>query len=300
MLMPIPLSKQQAVVEIQKVLDVFQCAANVTVQDVDITESYVIVGHQSSTFASALFDFMFPPAPSGVYYHYSPFPTFQAIASSGKLRFFSSAKKDSIGEFLPFCADYNLDGYTNFGPSGTAGDMALELMDNLFCKSFVASPTEAADDLWDTFADHHTGTRLKFEIQLDSSFRDFRHMAYQDSTVVPIVKALQGAFTPYDWKFAPLGLSRMGGYYQLVTFNLHKECRLLRKRIPGDTTFQFHVSQDSCQKCNYIDYDLITDTCPPFELRLTEVVPGCKRSLQEVQDFVNNQSVIPGLLVKPL
>ena len=76
-------------------------------------------------------------------------------------------------------------------------------------------------------------------------------MAYQDSTALPLVAALQVAFARYGRKFAPLRLSRMGGYYQLVKFNFHKECRLLVKRIPGDPEFQFPVGRDTAQDCNY-------------------------------------------------
>ena len=53
--------------------------------------------------ADKLFDLVFPRAPSGVYYNYMTFGAFQAVISTSppKLRFFSTRKRSSIGEFIP-------------------------------------------------------------------------------------------------------------------------------------------------------------------------------------------------------
>jgi len=292
-----PLTPQIAAAEIRSALNALGCRATVSDDDVSITENVVMLGFKGERLANEIFDFIFPKATSGIYYHYTPFETFQAIVASGKLRLFSTKKKSSVGEFLPFCSDYGLDGYWRLGADGKEEGEHPQLMDDLFYKSFVASPAEAAEELWEQFADKHQGTCLAFEIKVHPDYRNFRHVAYQDSDRVPLLKSLQAAFARFDRKFVTGGLSRMGGFYQLTKHNYQNECRLLVKRLPDNPSFPFQVHRDTAQDCNFIECDLTKPTCSAFQLRLTGVVAGRNRPVEDVRHYVKDHSSIPGLNV---
>lgn len=268
--------------------------------DLVFGEKCVLFGMQAGgeKLAKDFFDTIFSKLNSGVYYHYATFEAFQATIASGKLRFFSTKKKSSVGEFIPFCQDHNLDGYWRKGADGKEEGAHAILMDNLFYKSFVASPTENADRLWDDFADHHHGVRLTFQIDVNPEYKDFRKMTYQNLGDVPVIKALMDAFIGHGWLFLPFRFSIMGGFYQLSKHSYQNECRLIAKRIPEyPEAFPFEVFRDSKQDCNYIDCDLTKPTCAPFQIRLKGVVAGRKRPIQDVQDYVNGHSLITGLKV---
>jgi hypothetical protein len=293
----LPLTQENAAAEIGSALAAFGCQLRVAAEDVSVTENVVMLGFRRERLADEIFDFVFPKAISGIYYHYTSFETFQVIVASGMLRLFSTKKRSSVGEFLPFCSDYGLDGYWRRGTDGKEEGEHLQLMDDLFYKSFVASPTEAAEELWDQFADKHQGTRLAFEITVHPDYRNFRHVAYQDSDRVPLIKALQSAFARYDRKFVTRNLSRMGCFYQLTKHSYQNECRLLVKHFPENPEFPFKILEDKEQECKYIDCDLTKPTCSAFQIRLVEVVAGRNRPIEEVRNYVKKHSRITGLNV---
>jgi hypothetical protein len=89
----------------------------------------------------------------------------------------------------------------------------------------------------------------------------------------------------------------MGGFYQLAKHSYQSECRLLVKHCPHDSMFPFKITYDAEQECNFIECDLIRPTCADFQVRLTEVVAGRNRTLDEVQSYIADHSIVPGLSI---
>ena len=108
---PPQLTHHQATQHIRAVLKAAGCNVPVPEPAVVVTDDAVLFGFHDQGHDNALFDFVFPRAPSGTYYQYLPYDVFQLITTSGKLRFYSTKKLTSIGDFRPFCIDYDLDGY---------------------------------------------------------------------------------------------------------------------------------------------------------------------------------------------
>lgn len=227
--------------------------------------------------ANCLFDLVFPPLSSGTYYNYMTFGAFEKVMETGNMRFFSTKKLSSDGEFTTLCEDLGLNGYWRKAAGGAVEGEHKNMMDELFYKSFVSSPENNADELWNTFAENGTGVRLAVRIDVHPDYRDFRQVSYQDSSAVAVLDSLLNAFRENGWNFVPFGISRMPGYCQLGKWSHHKECRLIAKRHPGaHDCFPFKVGRDEgdLTKCNFIDCSLTSPTCTLFQLRLVDAVPG--------------------------
>jgi hypothetical protein len=240
--------------------------------------------------SNKLFDLLFPRLNSSVYYHYIPFSSFQAVVEQESLRFFSTRKLSSEGEFIPLCRDLELDGYWRLGSGGMPEGEHASLMDDLFYKSFVASPEENAGELWEIFAENGTGARLSVRIDVNSEYPDFRQVSYQGASSIAALESLLKAFREKRRQFVPFGLSRMPGYYQLKKWSHHKECRLIAKRHLGaHDCFPFKVNRDESNlaKCNYIDCSLTNPTCSAFQLKLIGAVPGPNADDKRKADIAN-------------
>ena len=226
-------------------------------------------------FANQVFDLVFPKHSSGIYYHYLTFEAFEKVAEHGCLRFFSTKKLSSEGEFIPLCQDLSLDGYWRLDKDGQEAGEHANLMDDLFYKSFVSCPETNAATLWDTFAGGGTGVRIAVRIEVHSDYPDFRRVSYQDSAAVDVLKDLLESFRTLGRHFVPFGISRMPAYHQLEKYAYQNECRLIAKRHPGaHDCFPFRVCRDETQQCNYIDCSLRAPTCSLFQLRLLDVEGG--------------------------
>ncbi len=225
--------------------------------------------------SNQLFDLLFPRLESGTYYHYLTLEAFEKVVEHGSLRFFSTKKLSSDGEFIPLCQDLELDGYWRIGADGKPEGEHTALMDDLFYKSFVSCPETNAEELWDTFAGHGTGVRIAVRIDVHPEYPDFRRVSYQDSNSVSVLKDLLESFRSLSRHFIPFGISRMPAYHQLKKYAYQNECRLIAKRHPGaHDCFPFQVSRDESQRCNYIDCSLQTPTCSSFQLQLVRVEKG--------------------------
>lgn len=234
-----------------------------------------------------LFDKLFPPLESGIYYNYQTIEAFEALATNKTLRLYSTKKKSSEGEFITLCKDLGLDGYWREGDDGKAGGCHEELMDELYYKSFVACPKTSAEKLWEVFADKGRGVRIKVQIEIADGYPDFRRMAYQESEAFHVLSELRNGFLKIGRHLVNGGLSRMPGYYQLKDFSYQNECRLLAKRfqdsgnsvwlrIGDDYKFPFEVRRDEDQNCNYIDCSLEPGGNPWFQLSILDVEKGPK------------------------
>jgi len=239
-------------------------------------------------FANRLFDSIFPRISSGSYYHYLTLEAFRQVAKHGTLRFFSTKKLNSEGEFIPFCQDQGLDGYWRREEDGQVAGEHANLMDDLFYKSFVDNPDTNSDKLWDTFAGGGTGVRIKVQITVSPDYPDFRRVAYQGSPAIEAFAALLEAFRSSGQHFVPFGISRMPAYHQLKEYAYQNECRLIVKRHPGADCFPFQVGRDEEQDCNYIDCSLREPTCSFFRLELLDVSggPACKLDQMRLNELL--------------
>lgn len=233
------------------------------------------LNQRGEDFANNLFDLIFPRLSSGIYYHYLTFDAFEKVVEHGCLRFFSTKKLSSEGEFIPMCEDLDLDGYWRINAEGKPEGEYAALMDDLFYKSFVSCPETNAEKLWDKFAGNGTGVRIAVSITVNQAYPDFRRVSYQESSSVNILKELLDAFRILDRHFIPFGFSRMPAYHQLKDNDYQNECRLIAKRHPGaHDCFPFRVERDEKQQCNYIDCSLESPTCSAFQLMLVGVEGG--------------------------
>lgn len=245
--------------------------------DFSIGEQSILpaINLRGEALSNHLFDLLFPRLNSGIYYHYLTFESFAKVIAHGSLRFFSTKKLSSVGEFIPLCQDLELDGYWRIGADGKSEGEHAALMDDLFYKSFVSCPETNAEKLWDTFAGHGTGVRIAVRIDVHPEYLNFRRVSYQNSSSVDVLKDLLKAFRGLGHPLIPFGISRMPAYHQLKEYAYQNECRLIAKRHPdAHTSFPFQVGRDESQQCNYIDCSLQTPTCSSFQLQLLHVEKG--------------------------
>lgn len=260
-----------------QVMQQHQIALRSAPADFTIGEKCVFpaLNQRGESLSNQLFDLLFPHLDSGIYYHYLALAAFEKVVEHGSLRFFSTKKLNSIGEFVPLCRDLELDGYWRADANGNPEGEHAVLMDDLFYKSFVSCPETNADQLWDTFAEHGTGVRIAVHINANPNYPDFRRVSYQESKSVEVLKELLKAFRDIGRHFIPFGISRMPAYHQLREYAYQNECRLIAKRHPGaHDCFPFQVGRDDDQQCNYIDCSLKEPTCTAFQLQLVDVEAG--------------------------
>lgn len=291
----IPLSPVRAAAEIRQVFDDFNCRIKVTEGEISVTDNVVLLGFEGDRLAGAIFDFAFPRSKSGVYYHYTTYGGFKGILSSGMLRLHNLHRRFGGGEFRTFCRDYGLDGYVRDGDSGEEG-LSRELMDDLFYVSLVDNPTANEERLWHTFANKHRGVRLKFEITVNPKYPNFRQVAYQGESQVPLIKALQNRFRRYERHFVTAGLSRMGGFYQRADYSYQTEHRLLVKRFPG-SPFPFEITAVKGERYKFIQCDLTKPSFKAFDIKLQEVHVGRDCPIEKVRNYVAEKSNISGLAI---
>lgn len=258
------------------------CDLRASPADFSIGDQFVMpaLNQRGEDFANNLFDLIFPRLSSGIYYHYLTFEAFEKVVEHECLRFFSTKKLTSEGEFNPLCKDLGLDGYWRLDEDGKEAGEHTNLMDDLFYKSFVDCPDTNAARLWTTFAGGGTGVRIEVEITVNPAYPDFRRVSYQGSHSVSILKDLLDAFRSLDRHFIPFGISRMPAYHQIKDYAYQNECRLIAKRHPGaHDCFPFRVGRDGNQQCNYIDCSLDSPTCSAFQLKMVgfEGGPSCDK-----------------------
>jgi hypothetical protein len=286
---------EQASITFNKVMDAHSIELRTTPLDFAIGLKCILpaLNRRGEMLSNRLFDLLFPRLKSGIYYQYLTFNSFQAVVKYDSLRFFSTKKLSSVGEFIPLCQDLELDGYWRIGADGKPEGTHASMMDDIFYKSFVSSSEDNAPELWDTFTEGGTGVRIAVRIDVHADYQDFRQVSYQGSPAVAALDALLKAFHETGWIFVPFGISRMPSYYQLKQWSHHKECRLIAKRHPGaHDGFPFIVGRDEGEgvECNYIDCSLTNPTCSAFQLKLVAAVPGPKVTSQrntEITDLWN-------------
>jgi hypothetical protein len=248
--------------------------------------TFPALNQRGERLSNQLFDLLFPRLDSGTYYHYLTLEAFQKVVEHKSLRFFSTKKQSSDGEFIPLCQGLKLDGFWRIGADDKPEGEHSALMDDLFYKSFVSDPDTNAEKLWATFAENGTGVRIAVRIDVHPEYPDFRRVSYQNSNSVAVLKDLLNSFRGLGRHFIPFSISRMPAYHQLKEYAYQNECRLIAKRHPGaHDCFPFQVGRDESQQCNYIDCSLHSPTCSQFQLQLLHVEkgPSCDASrLREI------------------
>lgn len=233
--------------------------------------------------ADSLFDFLAPSAQSGVYYNYLSPQALRAVIDSKKLRFFSTKKLSSDGEFVPFCKTLGLDGYYREDDFGNRQGISEILMDDIFYKSFVSDPDSNSEEFWNTFAAKGTGARLEVHIDVSDDFSNLRKVSYLNSKELAVFHDLLNAFRSVGTNFTPHGMSRIPAYFQLNEFSHHDEIRLIAKRLKPPGVFPYEVFRDEEQDCNYIDCSLTEPERKFFKLELRNILPGPNSSQNDRQ-----------------
>lgn len=283
---PRPLTNVQAAAVIRAAIQRLDPHFNFPDGEVAVTPSKVILGVVGgTTVADRMCEILFPKAPSGIYYHFTPFEGFRGILSSKTLRLFNLHKRLSDGEFRLFCEDHGLDGYLAQSQTNPNRFVYQELMDDLFYTSLVNHERKDSKHLWRTFADKHRGVRLKFQVNA-GAHADFRKIAYQNNNKLPLFHELQEAFNKFGRKFVISGLSRFPAYYVCSDFKRESEWRLMVKKQPGDNSFQFPIYQWGQGDIKYIEHPIDGTACVPFQLHLVEATAGRLCEIAKVRDQV--------------
>lgn len=244
----------------------------------------IFIGRNESSQALAwrIFNELFKPAPSGTYFLYMPYESFLATlgvegsirSKPAKLRFFSTNKNSSIGEYCPMCIELGLDKDWRADGSGIAGHQT-EWMDELFYRSFAHSPDHEPERFWDEFAAKGTGVRLAIETTTSSRHPDFRFVTYEGSPAVAALVEVREAIQRLGYNLRVAGFPRMPAFGQKAKFHWQQEVRLIAKRYgPKDSAFPWPVFKCSRFSCNYFDCSLTRQDSDRFRLRLVGVTPG--------------------------
>jgi len=248
---------------------------------------------QSQAFARRIFDELFKPASSGTYFLYMPYESFlstmgvenSALSKPANLRFYSTNKNTSIGEYCPMCIELGLDKDWREDGSGIAGRQT-EWMDDLFFRSFADSPHNQPERFWREFAARGTGVRLAIEITTSPGYQDFRFITYEGSPAVAAFVEVREAFQRAGYNLRIDGFPRMPAFGQLAAHSWQQEVRLIAKRYPdGHDCFPFQVGHDEKLECNFIDCSITDLTCPQFQLRLIDAVAGPKAEATRIAEI---------------
>jgi len=276
------LSQKHAAQEIERILRSFGCNANVEQQEVVVREDKVMLGPLGANLADQLWDFIFPRAPSAIYYHFTKMDGFQGIISSERLRLYNLHKRYDDDEFRAFCRDHGLEGFLDESAKRPSGDIHEQLMDNLFYVSLVDHGQRDSTHHWEVFGAGRTGVRLGFKIEADH-YSDFLTVSYQSPDRSPMFFALQDAFASLGRDFIVLGISRMGAYYVLQKFRKEHEYRLLVHKPQDSKQFEFVVTPEGTGHVKFIECEMGGRTCSKFAVTLVEVTSGkfCDHSTVE-------------------
>lgn len=228
------------------------------------------------------FNELFKPASSGIYFLYMTYDSFLATmgveklirTKPAKLRFFSTNKNSSIGEYCPMCIELGLDKDWRADGSGLAGHQT-QWMDELYYRSFAYSREHEPERFWHEFAAKGTGVRLAIEITTPHGYSDFRFVTYEGSPAVAALVKVRQAIQRMGFNLRIDGFPRMPAFGQLAEFSWQQEVRLIAKRFgSNDSTFPWEVSWSRQHSCNYIDCSLVQPDSDRFNLRLVGVAPG--------------------------
>lgn len=245
----------------------------------------IFIGCNDSSQALAwrIFNELFKPAPTGTYFLYMTYESFLATVGMensirtkpAKLRFFSTNKNSSIGEYSPMCIELGLDKDWREDGSGIAGHQTA-WMDELFYRSFAVSPDNEPEQFWREFAANGTGVRLAIEITTSPGHQDFRFVTYEGSPAVAALVEVRKAIQQHSgYNLRIDGFPRMPAFGQRAEYRWQREVRLIAKRYgPNDRAFPWPVSRCSRFSCNYFDCSLTHPDSERFHLRLVDVTPG--------------------------
>lgn len=249
----------------------------------------------SQALAQRIFDELFKPAPSGIYHLYMTYESFLATMGvegsartrPAKLRFFSTNKNSSKGEYCPLCIELGLDKDWRQDGSGIAGHQS-EWMDDLYYRSFAACPKTETDRFWREFAANGTGVRLAIEVKVPDAYPDFRFVTYEGSEAVAALVEVRSAIKSLGYNLRIQGFPRMPAFGQLDKYRWQREARLITKRFGAeDTEFPWQVFRSSEYGCNYIDCSLTQPDSTRFSLRLLSVTPGPNTSKAAIQQSID-------------
>lgn len=249
---------------------------------------FIGITDSSKTLVEGIFNELFKPAPNGIYYLYMTYESFLltmgvenlARSQPAKLRFFSTNKNSSIGEYCPMCIELGLNKDWRADGSGLAGHQT-EWMDELYYRSFAHSPDHQAERFWDEFTgkdkDKGKGVRLAIEVTTSPRHADFRFVTYEGSPAVAALVEVREAMQHLGYNLRVQGFPRMPAYGQKAEFNWQQEVRLIAKRYgPKDSVFPWPVFKCSHFSCNYFDCSLTHQDSEWFSVRLVGVTPGPK------------------------
>lgn len=167
--------------------------------------------------------------------HFTSFPVFEAILTSGRLRLTSPLRRYQEHEYRDFYERHGLDGYAQAGADGQP--LYKTMMRDLFYISLTIPSERGNPTLWRDFAMKGTGVCLRLEAETLRPEAQLRKLAYAPGTTpqVPALVSLNDELgRSFSLTFVPDQVSRLGAFCLPSRYAHEKERRLLVKRFNGD------------------------------------------------------------------
>ena len=228
------------------------------------------------------FENCFPQNPWTEYHHFTKLRAFENIIATRSIHLSAVYKRFKAPEFSTFYNDHEMNGYKKRIAAGVS--MEVGLVKDAFFWSLACGYVDTAEEekLWDTFAGDK-GVRLVFSIA--DIHTDFRQIYYRGATKnIPVLNAMMGVANRHDRFLFFNGLSKVGFFYLLGTFQSENEIRLLIKRKQA-------ISHGLSITPHPDGYDYLN---LPFEsllvtIKLTKVIPGKSCNIDKVRKILNSR-----------
>src|SRR5262249_26356922 len=153
----------------------------------------------------------------------------EGIVATGQWRLYWVYKRLHEHEYQTFCHDHGLDGYLAIDPA-TGRPQFVDMCRDLFYTSLTRRPSVNEAAMWDTFADHGRGVRLALRVQSVLNRAELRPVRYQNPLLQTLIQELRGASEAHLHRpLVLMGISRIGGFYLPMGYDIEEETRLLIK-----------------------------------------------------------------------
>ena len=154
---------------------------------------------------------------------------------------------------------------------------------DLFYTSLTRLPSMNEAAMWDEFADHGRGVRLVFRVQPVLNRAELRPVRYWNPLLQTLIQELQEASQRQLHRpLVLMGISRIGGFYLPMRYDIEEEIRLLIKRfnVPGLAHDPWEVVQiDGVHQYLPLPLNQDNDFC---RIDLIRVDAGPQRSRRDV------------------
>ena len=222
--------------------------------------------------------------------HFTGMGKFESIVKSGELRLYCLLRRIDEDEFTTFASEHKFYGYFD-SSDGDPAPYYNKLAADLFYTSFTSihPPNEAY--MWDEFAEHGTGVKLIFRLEVVDHLSDLRSMTYQDGAGTLLSELNKQLEAEFGRPIVLYGTSRIGAFYLPLDYDVEDETRLFIKRHQNGVDI---AQNDGTYE--YIPLPLNADN-EYCQIDLIRVEPGAACDVAEANRILQASVRFPGLSV---